>query len=100
MILFSAEAILASSTSNFGIEIPLVDDEDFKSSTESTISTSLIQCIASVGNCEQVHTSVLNLTFHNKQTLPVKGICRNEDLKSAVVVGLPHNSFKSLPHQG
>ena len=29
MILFSAEAILASSTSNFGIGIPLVDDEDF-----------------------------------------------------------------------
>ena len=63
MILFSAEAILASSTSNFGIGIPLVDDEDFKSSTESTISTSLIHCIASVRNCEQVHTSVLNLIF-------------------------------------
>ena len=30
-------AILASSTSKFGIEIPLVDDEDFKSSTESTV---------------------------------------------------------------
>ena len=28
MILFSAEAILASSTSKFGIEIPRVDDED------------------------------------------------------------------------
>ena len=27
------------------------------------ISTSLIQCIASIGNCEQVHTSVLNLIF-------------------------------------
>ena len=63
MILFSAEAILASSTSKFGIEIPRIDDEDFKSSTESTISTSLIHCIASVGNCEQVHTSVLNLTY-------------------------------------
>ena len=42
---------------------PLVDGEDIKSSTESTISTSLIQCMASVGNCEQVHTSVLNLIF-------------------------------------
>ena len=61
MILFSAEAILASSTSKIGIEIPRIDDEDFKSSTESTISTSLIHCIAPVGNCEQVHTSVLNL---------------------------------------
>ena len=63
MILFSAEAILASSTSKFGIEIPCIGDEDFKSSTESTISTSLIHCIASVGNCEQVHTSVLHLIF-------------------------------------
>ena len=32
-------------------------------STESTISTSLIHCIASVGNCEQIHTSVLNLIY-------------------------------------
>ena len=63
MILFSAEAILASSTSKFGIRIPLTDDEDFKSSTESSISTSLIHGIASVGNCEQVHTSMLNLIF-------------------------------------
>ena len=29
MISFSAEAILASSTSKFGIEIPRIDDEDF-----------------------------------------------------------------------
>ena len=61
MILFSADAILASSTSTFGIEIPRIDDEDLNSSTDSTNSTSLIHCIASVGNCEQVHTSVLNL---------------------------------------
>ena len=31
MILFRAEAILASSTSKFGIEIPRVDDEDLNS---------------------------------------------------------------------
>ena len=79
MILFSADAILASSTSKFGIEIPRIDDEVLNSSTDSTNSTSLIHCIASVGNCEQVHTSVLNLI-----------------LKSAVVVGLLHNSLKSL----
>ena len=30
MILFNAEAILASSTSKFGIELPRIDDEDFK----------------------------------------------------------------------
>ena len=62
MILFGAEAIFALSTSKFGIEIPRVDDEDLNSSTEST-ATSLIHCIASVGNCEQVHSSVLNLIF-------------------------------------
>ena len=28
MMLFSAEAILASSTSKFGIEIPRIEDED------------------------------------------------------------------------
>ena len=95
MILFSAEAILASSTSKFGIEIPRVDDEDLNSSTESTISTSLTQCIASVGNCEQVHTSVLNLIFQQANVAGV-GICRNEDPKSAVIVGLNHNSLKSL----
>ena len=59
MIRFSVEAILASSTSKFGIRIPLTDDEDFKSSTESTIYTSLIQCIASVEICEQVLESYL-----------------------------------------
>ena len=63
MILFSAEAILAPSTSKFVIEIPRIDDEDLNSSTESTYSTSLIHGIASVGNCEQVHTSVLYLVF-------------------------------------
>ena len=93
MILFSAEAILASSTSKFGIEIPRIDDEDLNSSTESTNSTSLIHCIASVGNCEQVHTSVLNLIF---QQANVAG--ESEDPKSAVVVGLLHNSLKSLLH--
>ena len=65
-----------------------------KSSTESSISTSLIHCIASVGNCKQVRTSVLNLIIHQ---LDVAGV-GNEDLKSAVVVGLLHNSLKSLLH--
>ena len=39
MILFSAEAILASSTSKSGTGIPLTDDENLNSSTESTNST-------------------------------------------------------------
>ena len=76
MILFSGEAILASSTSKIGIEIPLVDDEDFKSSTASTISTSWIHCIASVGNCEQVHTSVLNLIFQQANVAGVGNLSK------------------------
>ena len=75
MILFNAEAILASSTSKFGIETPRID-EDLKSSTESTISTSLIHCIASVGNCEQVHTSVLNLIFQQAKVAGVGNMSR------------------------
>ena len=63
MILFIAEAIFAPDTSKIGILIPLTEHEDLRSSTESTISTSLIRCIASVGNCEQEHSSVLNLIF-------------------------------------
>ena len=76
MILFSAEAILESSTSKFGIEIPRVDDEDLKSSTESTNSTSLIHCIASVGKCEQVHTSVLNLIFQHANVAGVGNLSK------------------------
>ena len=38
--------------------IPLIEREDLRSSTDSTISTSLIHSIASERNCEQIHTSV------------------------------------------
>ena len=76
MILLSAEAIFASSTSKSGTRIPLIDDEDIKSSTESTISTSLIQCIASVGNCEHVHTSVLNLIFEQANVTGVVNLSK------------------------
>ena len=93
MILFSAEAILASNTSKFGIEIPRVDDEDLNSSTESTNSTSLIHCIASVSNCEQERTSVLNLIFQQGREF-VKMKIRN--LQSLLVY--LHNSLKSLLH--
>ena len=34
-----------------------------------------------------------------QQTLLVWGICQNEDPRHAVVVGLPHNPLKNLPHQ-
>ena len=69
MILFSAEAILASSTSKFGLEIPRVDDEDLNSSTESTNSTSLI-------NCEQVHASVLNRVFQQAKVAGVGNLSK------------------------
>ena len=75
MILFSAEAILASSTSKFGIEIPRIDDQDLNSSTESN-STSLIHCIASVENCEQVHNSVLNLIFQQAKVAGVGNLSK------------------------
>ena len=76
MILFSAEAILASSTSKFGIEMQRENNEDLNSSTESTNSTSLIHCIASVGNCEQVHTSVLNLIFQQADVAGVGNLSK------------------------
>ena len=44
-------------------------------------------------------TSVLNLIFQQANVAGVL-ICRNEDLRSAVVVGLPHNSLKNLASLG
>ena len=76
MILFRAEAILASSTSKSGIGILRIDDEDLNSSTELTNSTTLIHCIASVGNCEQVHTSVLNLIFKQAKVADVGNLSK------------------------
>ena len=55
--------------------------------------------MVSVGNCEQVHTSILNLIFQQANVDGVENLS-NEDLKFAVVVGLPQSSLKSLPHQG
>ena len=73
MIRFSAEAILASSNSKSGPEVPLIEREDVRSSTNST---SLIHCIASVGNCEQVHTSVLNLIFQQANVVGVGNLSK------------------------
>ena len=56
MIFFQAEAILASDVSKFWKFIPAIDREDFPSSNESTICTSLIHNIASDGKSEQVVT--------------------------------------------
>ena len=76
MILFRAEAILASSTSKSGIGILRIDDEDLNSSTESANSTSLIHCIASVGNCEQVQTSVWDLVFQEAKVAGVGNLSK------------------------
>ena len=43
-----------------------MDREDFRSSTELTISTPVIHNLASVGKFEQEHTSVLNLIFQHE----------------------------------
>ena len=59
MILFKAEAIHASSISKFG-------RDEFQSSTESTISTSLIHNIASEGESEQALTWDLNFIFQHE----------------------------------
>ena len=66
MILFTGEAILASSISKFGKFFPALDRQDFYSSNESTISTSLIHNKASNGKSEQVVTWFLNLIFQHK----------------------------------
>ena len=68
---FGAGAILASTNSKFGPGTPVIEREDFRSSTDSTISTSLIHSIASARNCEQVHTSVLNLIFQQANVVGV-----------------------------
>ena len=97
MILCSAEAILASSTSKFGIEIPRVDDEDLNSSTDSTISTSLIHCIASVRNCEQVQTSVLNLISQQANVAGVVNLSKRRSEICSRCSSAP-NSLNSLLH--
>ena len=76
MILFSAEAILASSNSKFGPGVPLIEREDLRSSTESTISTSVIHSIVFEGNCEQEHTSVLNLMFQHANVADVVNLSK------------------------
>ena len=76
MILFSAKPIFASNTSKSGIETPREDDEDLSSSSESTNSTSSNHYIASVGNCEQVHTSVLNLIFQQAKVAGVGNLSK------------------------
>ena len=66
MILFRAEPIRASSISKFGNFFPETDREDLNSSNESSVSTSLIQNIASDGKSEHAVTWFLIRIFQTK----------------------------------
>ena len=78
MILFRADAILGPSNSKEGKGvIPCFEHEDFGSSTELTISTSLIHSVASVGKFEQEHTSVLNLIFQHENVCGVVNLSKS-----------------------
>ena len=63
MILFSAEAILASSTSNLALEYLLLMTKTSNHPLNQPSPLLLIHSTASVGNCEQEHSSVLSLIF-------------------------------------
>ena len=56
--------------------------------------------IASVGNCEQGTYPQFRILSSNKQMLLVLGTCQNEDPRSAVFVGLPHNFLRIFPPKG
>ena len=93
MILFKAEAIFASNMSKFGKFLPATDRDDFNSSIESTISTSLIHNKASEGNSEQTVTWFLNLIFQHKMIVEW-GMCQIEVPISAVFAAQPQNSVE------
>ena len=69
MILFRAEAIFASSISKFWKSFPQTDREDFNSSKESTISTSLIHNIASDGKSKDVSPVTFITRTNNRGVL-------------------------------
>ena len=56
--------------------IPWIEHEDFRSTTELTISTSSIHSIASVEKFEQEHTSVLNLVFQHENVRGVENLSK------------------------
>ena len=74
MILFNAEATLASNISKLGKLFPQTDREDFSSANDSTISTSLIHNRASGRKSVQVVTWFVNLTFQHKNVAGVRNL--------------------------
>ena len=86
---FSASKIWHSKSSSY--------DEKTKSSTESTNSTSLIQCTISVRNCEARLEPYIPTYKRGWCGEFFKIKIRNP---SAVVVDLPHNSLRIFLHWG
>ena len=62
--------------------------------------TSLIQCIASGRNCEQVHAIGLESYLPTRKRCWCREICRNENLKSAVIGWSAPYFFKESPTLG
>ena len=90
MILFSAEAIFASTTSKSGVWSPLTEHEDFRSSTDSTTSHFFDP---QHSFRKKLWTSTylsLEIFSSNKQTLLTWWICLNEDpnLQSLLVCSI------------
>ena len=79
---------LASSLSKFEKFFPAIDREDFHSSTESTISASLIHNKASKGKSEQAVTWFLNLIF---QYETVEGVVNLSKLEFRYLLSLQSN---------
>ena len=95
MILFRADATLASSISKFWKWGKFwIERDDFKSSTESTIFTSLI--IASEWEPEQALTWVLNLIFQQENVESVGEFVKIEVPRSVVLIDQPCNSVDTL----
>ena len=90
-IFFRAEAIFASSISKVGNRWPSVDCDVFRSSTESTISPSLIQCTASEVKLELEHTSVLKLVFQYWKCRMVREFIENSFSRPDSSVVQPYN---------
>ena len=93
MILFKAEAVFASSISKLWNFLPATDRDDFNSSIEPTISTSLIHTIASDRKSEQVVTWLLNLFFQHKNDdgLGIELCGTSTSIKELMVDGLLAN---------
>ena len=102
MIFFRADAVFASSISKFGNRRPSIHCDVSRSSTDSTISTSLmtistslIHNVASVGKLEPEHISVLK-HFSNTEQSKGQGNYRNAFPRPHSSVVQPYNFADNL----